>query len=75
MEEIKGNNTEAYIQCGLVIRAVKGTDSRRCCFGDPENGSGGCSHVPELTEGLIGCNGTGYIYTIASMEAVEDEED
>ncbi len=76
MEEIKGNNLETYTQCGLVIRAVPEIDGGRyCCFGNPVYGCEECAHDPELTEGLTGCNGTGYIYTIASMEAVEHEED
>ncbi|MBW1853073.1 MAG: hypothetical protein JRJ00_00060 [Deltaproteobacteria bacterium] len=75
MEERKGINTEICTQCLLVIKAVKGTHGELCCFGNPDTGCKQCGHDPELTKGLLGCNGTGYIYTIASMEAGVYAED
>ncbi len=74
MEEIKGSSKEICTQCLLVIKAVKGIHGELCCFGNPDTGCKQCAHDPELTKGLIGCNRTGYIYTISSMEAVEYAE-
>ncbi len=75
MEDMKGNNTEIYFNALFGVKAIHGRNGKFCCFGSPVTGCQKCAHDPDLTEGLIGCNGTGYIYTIASMEAVGHEED